>query len=96
MSASLSVSVTSGSFPASDVQKAGGFQGTISKTWETETHIPADKNKYSKLALKARDKVYTGTLYSVVDFGTSKTESKLGSGKIYQPDYIYYKVVYQS
>lgn len=83
VSASFSVSATSGSFPSSDVKKAGNFQGSISKTWSTETHIPANKTEYSKLALKARDKMYTGTLYSVIDFGTKKTETKLGTGKIY-------------
>lgn len=93
--ASLSVSATSGSFTAADIKAAGGFNASISKSFSVGISIPADPSKNSKLTIQQEKKKYSCDLYSVIDYGYSKSETKKGSGYVYEPVDLYLVVVYK-
>ena len=57
--------------------------------------IPANSNKYSKLTYYQTRKKYTCDLYHVTDWGGSVTETKKGSGSVYEPKDVYLKVYYK-
>lgn len=92
---SLTVTPTSGSFLASLVGSTGEFNVSYSKTFAVGSVIPADPSRYSKLAIEAEYKNYTGDLYYVIDFGTTQSESYTGSGKVKEPTDLYFKIIYQ-
>lgn len=92
---SLAVSGTSGVFNLANVKATGQYTKTYSTSFSVGTNIPADSTRNSKLTIQEEKRVYTGDLYYVIDYGTSKSESKQGSGLVYEPKDLYLEVIYQ-
>lgn len=98
-SVSLAVEAQKGSFPMAAVSNAAarlGFDVSFTKTFSVGSKIPADADKYSKLAVYQETVTRKGDLYYCTIYGPyNETSRYVGSGQFTVPTDLYLEVEYQ-
>lgn len=59
-----------------------------------DKHTVSDPSRISQLAVFERYNEYTADQYYVIDYGYSKSESYEGNGRVYEPNLVFYDVIY--